>query len=167
VTDEDALLQAEPIKAGKLPLFKRLTKDIRAVVWGQDRIGYLQERKTYLRAWMRKTIYRAAYKFSVRFGTKMPSSLKDVKEANWIASDYFTPQPYAGSVVLFRCLNRIDTDPPDSSRVWQRLAKEVVILEVPGDHNTMLKEPGVKILAEQIETFLKPEKAVAAEISAK
>jgi len=95
----------------------------------------------------------------------MPAFLKDVMEANWIASDYFSPQPYDGTVVLFRCLNRIDTDPPDSTRLWQRLAKKVVILEVPGDHNTMLKEPGVKILAEQIHTFVTPAHAAAAETS--
>jgi acyl transferase domain-containing protein/thioesterase domain-containing protein/acyl carrier protein len=166
VTDEDTLLQSEPIKAGRLPLFKRLTKDIRAVVWGQDRIGYLQERQTYLRAWFQKTIYRTAHKFSSKFGTHMPSFLKDVKEANWIASDYFVPEPYEGTVVLFRCLNRIDTDPPDSSRVWQRLAREVVILEVPGDHNSMLKEPGVRVLADQIESYLKNANAVPAESAA-
>ena len=165
VTDDDALLQAEPIKAGKLTLLKRLAKDIRFLVWGEDRIGYLQERRTYLNAWLHKTLYRTLYKNSSRLGWKMPAFLKDVMEANWIASDYFSPQPYDGTVVLFRCLNRIDTDPPDSTRLWQRLAKKVVILEVPGDHNTMLKEPGVKILAEQIHTFVTPAHAAAAETS--
>jgi hypothetical protein len=66
--------------------------------------------------------------------------------------------------VLFRCQNRVDTDPPDSSRVWQRLAMDgVTILEVPGDHNSMLREPGVRILAEQIMGFLRTTKGVAVE----
>jgi acyl transferase domain-containing protein/thioesterase domain-containing protein/acyl carrier protein len=168
LTEEDALLQAAPQKAGKLPIMQRLSKDIRTLILGQDRIGYLQERKTYLQAWLLKTLYRTAHKLSLRFEWEMPAFLKDVKEANWIAADYFTPETYEGTVVLFRCQNRIDTDPPDSSRVWQRLVKgEVVILEVPGDHNTMLKEPGVRILAEQILTYLKPAAVALVETAAR
>jgi len=97
----------------------------------------------------------------------MPPFLHDVKEANWIAADYFTPGTYDGTVVLFRCQNRLDTDPPDSSLLWQRLVKgRVVILEVPGDHNSMLKEPGVRVLAEQLLTYLKPGDATPVETSA-
>jgi acyl transferase domain-containing protein/thioesterase domain-containing protein/acyl carrier protein len=157
---EDALLQEVPQKLGKLPVLERLTKDLKAVIMGRDRIGYLTERKNYLQAWALKTLYRTAHKLSTRFGWTMPRFLNDVKEANWIAADYYTPGSYEGTVVLFRCLNRIDTDPPDSSRIWQRLVTGgVIILEVPGDHNTMLKEPGVRVLAEQILTYLKPENA--------
>jgi acyl transferase domain-containing protein/thioesterase domain-containing protein/acyl carrier protein len=156
LNEEDAVQQTAP-RTDKLPFFQRLLTDARAVILGQDRIGYLQERKTYIQAWAIKTSYRTAFKLSNRFGWRMPSFLNDVKEANWIASDYFTPDIYDGEIVLFRCLNRLDTDPPDSSRIWQRMAKGgVVILEVPGDHNSMLREPGVGILAEQILGYLKP-----------
>ena len=43
----------------------------------------------------------------------------------------------------------------DSSRIWRRLAKGgITILGVPGDHNSMLREPGVAILAQQILAYL-------------
>jgi surfactin family lipopeptide synthetase A len=154
VTEEDALLQGPLPKLDKLPIFKRLNKDIRTLVLGYNRIGYLRERKTFIQAWFIKTVYRTAYKFFSRFGWRMPRFLKDVKEANGIASDHFTPGTYDGTVVLFQCQNRIDTDPPDSSRIWQRLVRKAVILEVPGDHNSMLREPGVRVMAEQILTFM-------------
>jgi thioesterase domain-containing protein len=32
----------------------------------------------------------------------------------------------------------------------------VVVHEVPGDHNSMLREPGVALLAEQIQSYLRP-----------
>jgi thioesterase domain-containing protein len=93
----------------------------------------------------------------------MPAFMNDVMEANSIANDHFTPGTYEGAVVLFRCQNRLDTDPPDSSRIWQRLVKgRVEILEVPGDHNSMLTEPGVNVMAEQILGYLKSPSAVAA-----
>ena len=155
LSQEDAAQQIAP-RTDKLPFFQRFVTDARAVILGQDRIGYLQERTTYVQAWAVKTTYRTAFKLSNRYGWRMPSFLNNVMEANWIASDYFTPGTYAGEVVLFRCLNRLDTDPPDSLYIWQRMATSVVILECPGDHNSMLREPGVGILAEQILGFLKP-----------
>jgi acyl transferase domain-containing protein/thioesterase domain-containing protein/acyl carrier protein len=167
ITAEDAAQTSAPQKPGKLPFFKRLVKDIKAQILGRDRIGYLMERKFYIQAWMVKTLYRFFYKASKKLGTRMPGFLHDVKEANWIASDYYTPGSYDNSVVLFRCMDRIITDPPDSLRIWERLCKEVVVLEVPGDHNSMLREPNVQILAEQILSYLTPKAAASAESSKK
>jgi acyl transferase domain-containing protein/thioesterase domain-containing protein/acyl carrier protein len=153
-------------RVGKLPFFQRLTTDLRAMLWGRDRIGYILERQTFVRAWAIKTLYRTVYGIVSKVGLRMPRFLNDVKEANWIASDYFTPREYTGEVVLFRCENRLDTDPADSSRVWLRLTGgRVVILDVPGDHNSMLREPGVRVLAEQMLAYLQPEKAAVTETS--
>jgi acyl transferase domain-containing protein/thioesterase domain-containing protein len=162
VAAEDYLTEMTPRRIDKLPILKRLAKDIKAQFSSADRIGYLMERKSYIQAWMTKNLYRTSYKVSRKLGAKMPGFLHDVKEANWIASDYYVPEPYDGSVVLFRCLNRIDTDPPDSSHIWRRLVRGgVTILEVPGDHNSMLREPGVGVLAKQMLGYLRAEKAVA------
>jgi len=162
LNSDDSIGQVAP-RTAKLPFFKRLITDLRAVILGKDRIGYLQERKTFVRAWAIKTTYRTAHKLSRRFGWRMPFILNDVKEANWIALDNYAPKPYDGEVVLFRCQNRLDTDPPDSSRLWNRLTNgKLVILEAPGDHNSILREPGVKILAEQILSFFKARNATPA-----
>jgi len=90
-----------------------------------------------------------------------------VKEANWIAADYYTPDAYDGAVVLFRCINRLETDPPDATRIWKRLVKGGVDLrDVPGDHNSMLREPGVRTLAEQMLSYLKPTATTPVETAA-
>ena len=165
ITEEDALQHVlTPQVHKRLPVVMRLFKDLQELVLGQYRFEYLQERKTYIQAWVIKTFYRCAYRLTSRFGWKMPKLLNDVKEANWIAADHFTPGTYDGSVVFFRCENRLPTDPPDSTRIWQRLVKgEVVILEVPGDHNSMLKEPGVAVLAQQILGILKSQNVTSGE----
>jgi acyl transferase domain-containing protein/thioesterase domain-containing protein/acyl carrier protein len=157
--EDEAAHAAQPRRTDKLPFFKRLVKDVKAQFTGRDRIGYLRERRTYIQAYLVKTAYRAAFKVSTRLRLPMPPFLHDVKEANWIAADYFTPGTYDGTVVLFRCQNRLDIDPPDSSKIWQRLVKKVIILDVPGDHNTMLREPGVRVLASQMLNYLKPQAA--------
>jgi acyl transferase domain-containing protein/thioesterase domain-containing protein len=168
LTEADAVQQPMPARASKLPIFQRLLKDAKELILGRDRIGYLQERHTYVRAWAIKTTYRTAHKLSAQLGWPMPAFLDDVKEANWIAADYYTPGTYDGTVVLFRCMHRLDTDPPDSSRLWQRLAKDgVVIQDVPGDHNSMLKEPGVRVLADQILSYLQPKTTPPVETTTK
>jgi acyl transferase domain-containing protein/thioesterase domain-containing protein/acyl carrier protein len=162
---QDAIGQTPLPRTGKLPFFRRLTTDLRAMIMGQDRIGYLLERQTFMRTWALKTLYRMVHKISSLTGLAMPSFLNDVKEANWIASDYYVPGSYVGTVVLFRCQNRLDTDPPDSSRIWRRLIMgDLIILEVPGDHNSMLKEPGVGILAGQMLAYLQPPNIPAGKI---
>jgi acyl transferase domain-containing protein len=164
LSEEDALLQPEPVPVGKLPILQRLIADIRAQFTVRDHLGYMRERKKFIQAWVTKTVYRSAYNSCSRFGWAMPAFLKDVKEANWIANDNFTPGTYESTVVFFRCQNRLDTDPPDSSPIWKRLVKgEVVIREVPGDHNSMLREPNVRVLAEQILSYLRPENATPVE----
>ncbi len=155
ITPEDAGGATGPRRLDRLPFFQRLAKDFSAQLQSRDRIGYLIERKSAIQAWLTKTTYRTAYRWSKRLGTRMPAFLHDVKEANWIASDFYIPAPYSGAAVLFRCLDRLDTDPPDSSRVWQRLVQGgITIHEVPGDHNSMLREPGVALLAQQILSYL-------------
>jgi acyl transferase domain-containing protein/thioesterase domain-containing protein/acyl carrier protein len=162
IVQADATPSALLPRSDKLPFFKRLVKDTRAILWGRDRIGYIMERQTFMRAWFVRTLYRSTYQMTSGLGLPMPSLFNDVKEANWIASDDYMPGPYDGTVVLFRCKSRLDTDPPDSSHVWKRLAKGgVVIKEIPGDHNSILKEPGVRILTEQILSYLKPAEAPA------
>ena len=133
------------------------------MIFGKNRIGYLSEKKNVLLFRVGNKItrmrYRLEYSRAQRLGQPMPASFNDVKEANWIASDHFKPGDYYGTIVLFRCMDRIKLDPPDSSRLWKRLVKgELVILEVPGDHNSMLKEPGAQILAEQLLSYLKPKR---------
>ncbi len=45
LTEADALQQEAPQKPGKLPILERLVEDIRSLIMGRDRVGYLQERK--------------------------------------------------------------------------------------------------------------------------
>jgi len=163
LTEEDALLQQPgPPIPEKARIFQRLGVDLKALIQARNRLGYLQEAKNFMHEWIVKKItrklYRSSYMVSSRFGWAMPAFLHNVVEANSIAADYYTPGTYKGTVVFFRCERRLDIDPPDSSRIWKRLITgEVVILEVPGDHNSMLREPNAQILAKQILNYLKPE----------
>ena len=63
----------------------------------------------------------------------------------------YQPQRYAGKVTLFRATERPADDPPTPDLGWGELANDgVEIHDVPGDHLSMIHEPHVQILAEQL-----------------
>ncbi|HEV3272930.1 MAG TPA: SDR family NAD(P)-dependent oxidoreductase [Candidatus Methylacidiphilales bacterium] len=169
----DELLQQERHRFEEPPLSQSATTFLRTLIDSRDRIGYLRETKNHFQNWFAhkttRALYRSTYFATSRLGSKMPSFLNDVNEANAIASDNYIPHPYHGPVVFFRCKNRPESDPSDSSGIWRRLVGgDLLVIDVPGDHNSMLNEPHVRVLAEQISTFLQPKTttpAVTAEAS--
>jgi thioesterase domain-containing protein len=71
----------------------------------------------------------------------------------------YRPHPYAGRITLFRAQERALAagEPPDLG--WAAIAAGGVdIVEVPGDHNTMLHDPHLAELAKAIESGLDPGK---------
>ncbi|MBI5649976.1 MAG: amino acid adenylation domain-containing protein [Chloroflexi bacterium] len=63
----------------------------------------------------------------------------------------YQPQRYDGKVTLFRAAERPADDPPTPDLGWGELANAgVEIHDVPGDHLSMIHEPHVQILAEQL-----------------
>ncbi|HEV7504596.1 MAG TPA: amino acid adenylation domain-containing protein [Thermoanaerobaculia bacterium] len=74
-----------------------------------------------------------------------------VYRANSAAARTYKPQVYPGSLVLFRSLNQTGKPPDDPALGWGGLALGgVEIHEVPAPHETLVLEPGVRILAEQL-----------------
>jgi thioesterase domain-containing protein/acyl carrier protein len=61
--------------------------------------------------------------------------------------EHYTPKPYPGKLVLFWAQGKRGARPLEG---WSHLAKEMDVVPVPGDHYTMLDEPDVKVLAEEI-----------------
>jgi thioesterase domain-containing protein len=67
----------------------------------------------------------------------------------------YKPQPYDGRITLFRASERSSRPPQDASNGWSALASgNLEIIEVPGDHFTMLTEPFASTLAERMTDHL-------------
>ena len=68
-------------------------------------------------------------------------------EEAWAA---YRPQPYAGTVTLFRAKER-DGTIADALPIWREVAQGGLTIEqVRGGHNEMLVEPNVEVLAERL-----------------
>jgi len=72
-----------------------------------------------------------------------------VYKANALALLRYTPRSYAGRVTLFRAA--VGLGEGDAAPGWDALASQgVALYDVPGEHDTMLNEPYVRVLAEQL-----------------
>jgi thioesterase domain-containing protein len=84
----------------------------------------------------------------------LPPELRRAEEALEEAVSRYEPRPYAGKVTLFRARYH-PPGPADETLGWGKLAAgELKIYEVPGDHSTMMREPGVRVIAERLRACL-------------
>jgi thioesterase domain-containing protein len=75
--------------------------------------------------------------------------LFNVFVTNVNAASMYSPETCAGRVTLFRAAERMGSNLTDHEG-WNELAKEVDVHLIPGDHFTMLRQPNVRILAQQL-----------------
>jgi amino acid adenylation domain-containing protein len=71
----------------------------------------------------------------------------------------YQPRPYAGRICL---LNASEPDPaklPDRAYGWTGLAAKIETIDVPGDHDSILKEPNAGVLAGKLKDLVSCSKA--------
>jgi amino acid adenylation domain-containing protein len=89
--------------------------------------------------------------------TGIPASMRSVRirDANSEAFYSYRPQVFPGVLTLFRAENPNDGFEFDPQFGWEGIATGGLdIHDVPGEHETMFREPHVKILAQQMEACL-------------
>jgi thioesterase domain-containing protein len=109
--------------------------------------------KRVRRVW-RKVVYRswqttfAAFR---RIGRPLPKALYNVQQAGYLALRDYRPRLYPGSVTFFYAENEPDGFTQEKQLGWAMLAEGgVVSIPVPGEHNTSLSEPHVRVMAERL-----------------
>jgi thioesterase domain-containing protein len=104
---------------------------------------------------VRRASWKLACRLRTRSGQPLPKALQDVYMINRQALQEYVPQPYPGRLVLFRALVRSIAADPDPQMGWGKLAQGgLEIQDVPGDHVSLLVEPSVRVLAEQLDAYL-------------
>ena len=82
--------------------------------------------------------------------------LFEVFKCHLLALRRYEPRRYGGSIVLFQASESLPTDPA-STKVsdWEPLADGGLNVQaIPGNHYTLMREPNIKILAEQLQSHL-------------
>jgi len=129
--------------------------------------GKMESRGSQLRN-LRKLPLKAALTFLVKKGSfvmmtlrkrlelqMLPKPLRNVRQACAKAAGDYSVQPYAGQVTLFRVKEKSVGSLNDPYAIWWRVAAGGVDLrEISGDHLSLLKEPQVRLLAEELSDAL-------------
>ena len=118
---------------------QRQWRKLRAVP-GSQLLGYLTDRMAH-----RPDAFTAA----------LPPALRSVREAMWAAMSRYRPRLYdAGPIVYVRATTRQD-DRSEPMPLWRRVAHGgLEIAEVPGNHNDMIVEPNVQLVAAALDRAL-------------
>ncbi len=114
-------------------------------------LAYARERVRTLSARIRTR----AWAFRKRLGWLRPRVSGEPGEFGRVlalAAGEYSPQPYSGAVLLFRPQDR--PAGADAAPGWRRLAQRLTVVDVPGTHVEMFREPNVAIMAEALNAAL-------------
>lgn len=128
----------------------------------KERTNYILERLKKAKLKYRRKV-RDKYKSSVRRfysitkGTSsIPASYIQIEDLIWKAGQRYVPQVYRGKITLFRASFQPLGIYPDPALGWSSLVEgELEIHEVPGHHGSIVAEPYVANLAEQLSDCLR------------
>ena len=111
---------------------------------------YFLDKAQYKKRKYKNSWRQFASKFGIRNSKSVNTVIGDIEEMNYLAIKRYTPKVYPGIVTFFCAVEEVC--PEENLTGWQRLAQGgVEVVEVPGDHQTMIKEPCVQELAEALE----------------
>ncbi len=96
--------------------------------------------------------------FYLRQNQPLPLELRDqvMTEAFWAAGDRYRPEPYDGRVVLYRA-SEIAAVLSHVGRGlgWEEYVQNLEIVEVPGNHDSLVYEPNVSVMTAHLRATLR------------
>ncbi|MBD2460792.1 amino acid adenylation domain-containing protein [Oscillatoria sp. FACHB-1407] len=81
-------------------------------------------------------------------------SLLPIVYANAQAAYRYVPQPYSQRITLFKATEQPDAIGHDPTLGWGTLANDIQVHLVPGNHLSLLQQPHVQTLAQQLRQYL-------------
>jgi aspartate racemase len=85
----------------------------------------------------------------------LPVRLQDTLKMFTAVSLLYRPEPYPGRITLFKAAEEAAEYGPDPKMGWGGLARGgVEVVEVPGDHMSILDQPRVAELADRLRSYL-------------
>ena len=127
----------------------RRFKDRKLREWPRYAVGRLFAVGRLLQA----SAWRFLYKY-YKVPDKLPPALLNMKRVYEAAGMNYMPKKYEGTVTLFLAMEQGRENGHQNELGWIGFANQVEVIDVPGDHNSMVQEPNVKALTAQIETAL-------------
>jgi amino acid adenylation domain-containing protein len=107
--------------------------------------AYSREHANGLLFRVRDAIWRRKYELHLSQGINFPATGRTHEEILQLAIPRYSPQPYSGPVAFFQAQQFPIVARPDLAQGWQgTLLGPFEIFSVPGEHQSMLREPYVQ-----------------------
>lgn len=134
---------------------RRARYHVGQLLWGPDRRDYLARKYRTAKRRIRESTWRLLYLSYKASGRELPRILQQLRAAHRAALRAYRPRPFPGRVTLFLASERpIDLHRADDLG-WAAYAPGgVEIHNVAGDHVSLIVEPAVGVLAEQLRDCL-------------
>ncbi|MFN0124703.1 MAG: non-ribosomal peptide synthetase [Blastocatellia bacterium] len=118
-----------------------------------DKVEYITSKARYRSRKYQNLWWRMRQRLSPGAPDVFDTVIRRIEELNYLATRQYTPEPYAGELTFFQATAEISAD--EALTGWRRLAGDGVrVVEIAGDHQTMIHAPHVASLAAQLRQCL-------------
>ena len=139
------------MRHGLARFFARVDYHMENLLLQKERGEYIRKKARTVRRRIRSRLWQIVYRLFAEYSKPMPRTLRSVREAGYFANRRFVARPYGGRVTLFRAAIRSVADSTGRDMGWGALASGgVEVHHVAGDHENMLVEPHVRLLAREL-----------------
>jgi hypothetical protein len=131
--------------------------------WSNLKLAKGRQRTEYLldKAWRVRRYFWKKYRRTRKWFRKqwqqwwLPQAIQTVRKSGETASAIYVHRPYPGKIILFRATEQGYGIIEDRALGWSHLVLGgLEIVDVPGHHGSIVRDPRVRILAEKLNVRL-------------
>jgi amino acid adenylation domain-containing protein len=111
---------------------------------------HVRQRLAFRLAWLRGKIWKTAYRVHLRSGWRFNHGLHTIEYVSALVARDYQPRQYDGRVLLLRREQRPTGRYRDPQYGWGHVTNGLEILDVPGSHIDMFREPNVHVMADRL-----------------
>jgi thioesterase domain-containing protein len=159
--ERDCVVTAQRNDSARVQFDRRMAR-----FWGNLSDLSLAEKSSYLWDKLYTRTLRRIYQLAVKLGFRsVPSFMKSTDDITWVAAMNYRTKPWPETMTLFRTAIQPDPRLP-MDLGWTPYAQGgLEILELPGDHDLVFREPNIQALAAQLRSRLKRSDATKNRVS--
>ena len=105
---------------------------------------------SHLRDRLRRQYLRTIYTSAALMGVRPPNLANSIFDLQLLASENYRARPYAGPVYLFKAESQPEFFDGGALLGWDGILSDLVVQEVPGNHDTINTGTNIKVLAAEL-----------------
>jgi amino acid adenylation domain-containing protein len=118
-----------------------------------ERLTYVREKAAYKKRRLETWRWRLKRMTGALRSDSLTDTLQDVEEFNYLAARNYVPRPWPGRVTFYSAVEEVSAE--ENEYGWRMLAAGgLEVVPIPGDHQSMIRQPHVRLLAAGLKSGL-------------